>query len=99
LAIDDHRRAVPDFQEPRFSAILDLVEKLTAIAERSGRTCAELAISWTLRRAEVTAAIVGARRPGQIGETATASDWDLSEEDVAEVDGLLSEFEGKVGRA
>mgnify|MGYP001038353460 CR=1 FL=1 len=99
LAIDDHRRGVPDFQEPRFSAILDLVDKLKAIAERSGRTCAELAISWTLRRAEVTAAIVGARRPGQIAETATASDWDLSEEDIAEIDGLLSEFEGQVGRA
>ena len=62
-------------------------------------SCAELAISWVLRRAELTAAIVGARRPGQIKETATASDWELSEEDVAEIEGLLSECENKVGRA
>jgi len=97
LAIDDYRRRVSHFQEPRFSAILNLVEKLKRIAERNGRTCAELAISWTLRQAEVSAAIVGARRPGQIAETVTASDWDLGEEDIAEIEELLSEFERKVG--
>jgi aryl-alcohol dehydrogenase-like predicted oxidoreductase len=78
---------------------MELVEKLKEIAGRSGMSCAELAISWTLRRAELTAAIVGARRPGQIAETATASDWDLGEEDIAEIEELLGEFESKFGRA
>jgi aryl-alcohol dehydrogenase-like predicted oxidoreductase len=48
-----------------------------------------LAIAWVLRRPEVTAAIVGARRPSQIEETALAADWDLSQEDVAAIEALL----------
>lgn len=97
LPEDDHRRRSADFQEPRFSATLELVEHLKKIAERNGRTCAELAISWVLRRPEVTAAIVGARRPQQILETAPAWDWKLSEEDIEEIEQLLNRHKEKVG--
>jgi aryl-alcohol dehydrogenase-like predicted oxidoreductase len=54
-----------------------------------------LAISWVLRRSEVTAAIVGARRPEQIIETAPASDWNLSRKDIAEIGKLLAEWQTK----
>ncbi len=91
LAPDDHRRSHPDFQEPRFSATLELVEALKRIAQRSGHTVAQLAVSWVLRREEVTAAIVGARRPGQIAETARASDWNLTESEIEEIEQLLAE--------
>ncbi|HUW20036.1 MAG TPA: aldo/keto reductase, partial [Sedimentisphaerales bacterium] len=91
LPLDDHRRRMPDFQEPQLSATLELVEKLADIAGRSGRTTAQLAISWVLRRSEVTAAIVGARRPDQIKETAPASDWTLAAEDIEEIEQLLAE--------
>jgi aryl-alcohol dehydrogenase-like predicted oxidoreductase len=90
LALDDHRRKNPDFQEPQFTATLQFVDELRPIAERNGRTLAQLAISWVLRRPEVTAAIVGARRPEQIVETAPASDWDLSREDIDEIERLLA---------
>jgi aryl-alcohol dehydrogenase-like predicted oxidoreductase len=96
LAIDDHRRRNPDFQEPQFTATLQLVEKLRPIAERNGRTLAQLAIMWVLRRPEVTAAIVGARRPEQIVETAPASDWTLSQEDIEEIERLLVERQAKL---
>jgi len=96
LAPGDHRRRHPDFEEPRFTATLELVEKLQKIARRNGRTCAQLAIAWVLRRKEVTAAIVGARRPGQIIETAGASDWNLNSEDVEEIERLLAERQAKV---
>jgi len=89
LPEDDHRRGDPNFQEPRLSINLKLVEGLRAIAEKRGRTVAQLAIAWVLRRPEVTAAIVGARRPSQIEETAPAGDWALSEEDIAAIDALL----------
>jgi aryl-alcohol dehydrogenase-like predicted oxidoreductase len=81
------------FQEPALSANLALVEKLRPIAERNGRTLAQLAIAWVLRRPEVTAAIVGSRRPSQIEGTAPAGDWTLSAEDIAEIDALLTERE------
>ena len=95
LPLDDHRRRNPDFQEPRFSASLELVEHLQKIAERNGLTCAQLALSWVLRRTEVTAAIAGARRPDQIIETAPASDWNLSAEDIEEIEQLLAKREDK----
>jgi aryl-alcohol dehydrogenase-like predicted oxidoreductase len=89
----DHRKTNPDFQQPQFGATLQLVERLRPIAERNGRTLAQLAISWVLRRPEVTAAIVGARNPEQIKETAPAADWDLSEKDIEEIERLLAKRE------
>jgi aryl-alcohol dehydrogenase-like predicted oxidoreductase len=90
LPIDDHRRRMSDFHEPQFTATLELVEQLKPIAERNGKTLAQLAISWVLRRNEVTAAIVGARRPDQIVETAPASDWNLAPEDIQDIEQLLA---------
>jgi aryl-alcohol dehydrogenase-like predicted oxidoreductase len=98
LPLDDHRRRSPDFQEPQFSAALQLVDQLRPIAERNGRTLAQLAISWVLRRSEVTAAIVGARRPDQVAETAAASDWTLAQEDIEEIEQLLAERQEKINR-
>ncbi len=96
LPQDDHRRRSSDFREPQFSATIELVESLKKIAERNGKTCAQLALSWVLRRPEVTAAIAGARRPDQIKETAPASDWNLSQEDIEEIEQLLAERQAKV---
>ncbi len=96
LPLDDHRRQNSDFHEPKFTATLQLVDKLRPIAERNGRTLAQLAIAWVLRRKEVTAAIVGARRPSQIEETAPASDFKLSKEDIEEIETLLAERQAKI---
>jgi aryl-alcohol dehydrogenase-like predicted oxidoreductase len=98
LPLDDHRRRSPDFEEPQFTATLQLVDQLRPIAKRNGRTLAQLAISWVLRRSEVTAAIVGARRPEQVAETAAASDWTLAQEDIEEIEQLLAERQEKINR-
>ncbi|MFC1718581.1 aldo/keto reductase [Candidatus Poribacteria bacterium] len=90
LPEEDHRKRSSDFSGPRFSATLEMLEKLRPIAERNGKTLAQLAIAWVLRRPEVTAAIVGTRRPSQIEETAEAVDWNLSQEDIAAIDEILS---------
>jgi aryl-alcohol dehydrogenase-like predicted oxidoreductase len=86
---DDHRGKDARFQEPELSANLELVGGLRDIAEKRGKTVAQLAIAWVLRRPEVTAAIVGARHPYQIEETIAAGDWALSGEDIAAVEVLL----------
>lgn len=90
LSKDDHR-AVHDarFQEPELSKNLKLVEGLKPIAQRNHHNVAQLSIAWVLRRPEVTSAIVGARRPSQIEETAPASDWNLAQTDIAAVNALL----------
>lgn len=96
LPLDDHRRRKPDFHDPQFTATLQLVEQLRPIAERNGRTPAQLAISWVLRRSEVTAAIVGARRPDQIKETTKAGDWKLTIEDIEQIEQLLKKRQEKI---
>ncbi len=98
LALDDHRRRSPEFHDPQFTAILQLIEQLRPIAERNKKTLAQLAIAWVLCRPEVTAAIVGARRPSQIEETAPASDWNLSEQDIEEIERLLAGRQAELGK-
>ena len=93
LAGDDLRSRNPYFAEPGLSRNLALVEKLRPIARRNGRSVGELALAWVLRRPEVTAAIVGGRRPGQAKDLAGAADWHLSREDAAEIEKALAERE------
>ena len=90
LPAEDLRHKDPHFQEPEFSANLGLAEGLYPIAQKSGLTVAQLAIAWVLRRPEVTAAIVGTRRPSQIEETILAGDCVLSEEDISTIDELIA---------
>jgi aryl-alcohol dehydrogenase-like predicted oxidoreductase len=89
LDASDHRSRDINFRPPRLDIHLELVEGLMRIAADAGHTSAHLAIAWTLRRPEVTSAIVGARSPQQIEETASGGDWQLSDEQVSAVDGLL----------
>lgn len=91
IAADDWRRKYSEhFREPALTANFALVEKLQEIAQRFNRTAGELALAWVLRRPEVTAVIVGARRPSQIEETAPASDWQLPADVIQEIDNLLA---------
>jgi aryl-alcohol dehydrogenase-like predicted oxidoreductase len=85
LPEDDVRRRMPAFQEPNLSRNLGLVEKLRAIGGRHGRTPGEVAIAWTLRRPEVTAAIVGLRNAGQIEGVIGAADFRLTDAEIAEI--------------
>jgi aryl-alcohol dehydrogenase-like predicted oxidoreductase len=89
LTADDHRGQDPDFTDPLLKIHLELVENLRPIAAKHGMSVAQLAIAWTLRRPEVTSAIVGARKPSQIEETVSAGEWVLTEEDIQTLDKLL----------
>ena len=89
LPPDDVRLKDPQYAEPLLSANIKLIESLTEIAARNDKTVAQLAIAWVLRRPEITAAIVGARKPGQIKETAKAANWILTDEEIEEIEDLL----------
>ena len=91
LPPEDHRRNDPMFAEPQLSATLRFVDGLGQLAKRHGMSVAELALAWVLRRPELTAAIVGARRPAQIEETAGAADKDLSSETLQAIEALLEQ--------
>jgi aryl-alcohol dehydrogenase-like predicted oxidoreductase len=93
LSAKDHRSRDPRFQPPQLEINLRLVEGLRQIAAGLGWTTAELAIAWTLRRPELTAAIVGARRPDQIAETVVAGDRQLDDASAAAVETVLQRRE------
>lgn len=89
LPDDDWRRDHPDFNEPRLSKNLRLVEKLREVGERHGRSPGEVAIAWTLRHPAVTAAIVGGRRPEQVDGIIGAAGFRLPEEEIREIEAAV----------
>ncbi|QXI18142.1 aldo/keto reductase [Pseudomonas hamedanensis] len=95
LPNDDWRKTrSPDFQEPRLTANLALVEAFRRIGERHGLTPAAVAIAWVLRQPAVTGAIVGARRPAQVDGLLGAAEFRLSTDELAEIAPLLPEGMG-----
>lgn len=86
LPEDDWRKSNAEFQEPRLSRNLKLVEVLKTMGARHGRSAGEVAIAWTLRLPAVTAAIVGGRRPDQVEGIVGAAEFRLSEAELSEIE-------------
>lgn len=83
----DWRNGHAEYTEPRLSDNLRVVEVLRRIAQRHRRSPAEIAIAWTLAGTAVSGAIVGGRRASQFTDVVGAVDVDLSDEDLAELEG------------
>jgi len=81
----DWRTKNDQFQEPKLSKNLALVERLRAVGARHGRPAGQIAIAWTLRQPAVTGAIVGARAARQVEQMVGAADLQLTEFEVAEI--------------
>ena len=90
LPEDDWRRRDPDFQEPKLTRNLEVVQVLRAIGNRHGRKPGEVAIAWTLRHPAVTAAIVGLRHPDQVSGIIGAAEFRLSSEEIAEIESFVN---------
>jgi aryl-alcohol dehydrogenase-like predicted oxidoreductase len=84
---DDWRKHDERFTEPQLSENLRLVERLRAVGERYDVTPGAVAVAWTLRHPAVDGAIVGFRRPDQVDPILAAGSLELSDEDVAEIEG------------
>ena len=54
-------------------AVLARVDRLRPLALQAGMSLPQLALAWVLRRPEVSSAIVGATKPGQVVENCAAS--------------------------
>src|SRR5205814_9869578 len=66
LPDSDWRSRDVEFQDPRLSRNLELVERLREVGEVVQRPPGQVAIAWTLRDPVVTGAIVGARNAKQV---------------------------------
>jgi aryl-alcohol dehydrogenase-like predicted oxidoreductase len=88
---DDSRSRYPMFQGRERQKNHDLVDRLRAIAAAAGHSVAELAVNWTICQPGVAAALCGAKRPEQIRECARGSGWQLTPEQLAQIDQALAE--------
>ena len=86
LPPSDWRSRDKDFQEPKLSENLQLVEVLKRIAAAHGRTAGEVALAWTLANPAVTAAIVGLRNAGQVEGVKGALEFRLDAEEVRQIE-------------
>jgi aryl-alcohol dehydrogenase-like predicted oxidoreductase len=77
------------FREPKFSRGLRLVEKLSPMAARYGKSVGQLAVNWVVRNNAVTSAIVGARTPAQVEQNLGAVGWDIRDEDMKAINQMM----------
>ena len=87
LPENDWRKHSARFQEPQLTDHLALVERLKMVASRHEATPGAVAVAWTLLNPAVDGAIVGFRRPDQVDPIVPAADLELSDDDVAELEG------------
>ncbi|MGB5610478.1 aldo/keto reductase [Eudoraea sp.] len=90
LPDSDWRSRHPFFIEPQLSVNLQAIGQLKEIADNKGITLSQLSLAWVLRNKEVTAAIVGARSPGQIEETAKAGELSLTKAEIGAIEEILA---------
>jgi aryl-alcohol dehydrogenase-like predicted oxidoreductase len=86
LPKDDWRKSAPDFEEPRLSRNLRIVERLYAVGKRHNASPGEVAIAWTLKNPAVTAAIAGIRSAEQAKGIVGSAEFDLSPADLSEIE-------------
>ncbi len=87
LPDEDWRKRDERFKEPQLSRNLQLVERLKTVADRYETTPGAIAVAWALRNPAVDGAIVGFRRPDQVDPIMPAANLELTDEDLAEIEG------------
>jgi len=70
-------------------ATLEAVQKVRQLAGNANLTLAQFALAWVLRQPNVTSAIVGASRPEQVNDNATASGANVDPSLFTEAERLL----------
>ena len=91
MPADDWRRRGVEFQEPRLSRNLRLVELLREIGNGHNVSPGVVAVAWTLHHPAITAAIVGGRSGQQVEGLAPALEFRLSEGEYRRINEFLSQ--------
>jgi len=91
FAADDWRNKSEIFHGKIFQRNLAVVEQLKHLAEQEGMTVAQLAIAWVLAQPGIDVAIVGARNPEQLEQTARAGEIHLTQATLREIERIMRE--------
>ena len=87
---DDWRASSDLFTGEAYERNLEAVEALGRFAAERDLTVAQLAVAWTIAHPAVHVAIVGARNEQQIEGTAPAGEVHLDEDELREIDDMMS---------
>lgn len=79
----------PYVQKYMVDANYDKVEKLEAWAKERGHSMAELAHAWQLAQPQISSVISGATRLEQVQSNAAAAGWQLTPDELVEVNAVL----------
>jgi len=86
---DDYRRQSPRFQGDNFQKNLDLVDKISEIANEKGVTTSELALAWVLAQGQDIVPIPGTKRRKYLEQNAAATEVILSQEELAAIEDVF----------
>jgi aryl-alcohol dehydrogenase-like predicted oxidoreductase len=84
----DGRQATLDFPPINRVRGEPLISVLKAVADKHGRSLAQIAISWLLKQQIVSTVIVGAKRVTQLRENVQSVSIELDGQDMAELDAV-----------
>jgi aryl-alcohol dehydrogenase-like predicted oxidoreductase len=85
----DRRRHYPIYQGEQWQSAQDLLDRLRGAALDKGCTVAQLVLAWTLAQPGISVALVGAKRPEQIEETARTFDFLWEKSEFEAIDGWI----------
>ncbi len=81
----DHRAKHKFFSPENRQLVLDALAKIQPIADQHGKSLAQVVINWTIQEPGITAALVGARNVEQAIHNAEALDFQLAEDERAQI--------------
>ncbi len=79
---DDNRSRHPYFTEKALPQNLRIVEKVKTVAQRIGKTPAQVALHWALENSNITTALIGVKGLVQLKENIKATEFILSQSDL-----------------
>ena len=98
IPANDMRRMLPRFQPPNFENNMKLVKEVETLAQKKKCTSAQLALAWVASLSKQNGMptfipIPGSATVNRVIENGKASDVELNEEDMAEINQILATCE------
>lgn len=90
---EDIRNANPKLVSEDFEIYLEGAKRLDEFSKEIGRPMNEIALNWLRQKDEVSSIIAGASSVEQLEENLNSLTWDLSEEELKNIDKIIEPFE------
>ena len=93
ISARDIRNENPKLTGEAFKVYQDGARKLKVFADEIGRPMNEMALNWLRQKEEVTSIIGGASSMEQLEKNLRCTEWDLTTEELGEIEKILAPFE------